>query len=808
MLGHYFKVVWRELLKYRTESVIRILGITIGFMAFVFGGYWWYWENRFDGFHPNQDRLFAVITYGLVEDPRGGEAGLNQLHQTDGAYFATYVPEIEKMCPVQDGRIQVESQGNMQTYSFLGVDSVFFQLFYHRFLDGGYHGIVPDKKSVILTRRIAKRFFGTVNCSGQRIVFGKDRSGWDQEYYVAGVVEDYPTNSVLEFDFLLYGSPEYNSMNRTMTYFLLKENIDIRRVMESVAGYKSKAVDPYGIDLPSLWRFELCPMTDIHLKCSPQLDSRFRNIRMLALAGLLAFVGALMNHLVLFIGQQQRKSREYLTRVSLGTSPWKLGGKMLIELLFPLLLAFVLSACLIEVLFPWYQEYTMIREEGILTGFVQQMEKSGMWLGVLKFMGISILLFMIFSMIPIGFILKQEYRKISNRENQVSTPLFFRRMLIVGQIFIGSLFFIASWGMFRQLYFLTHKDMGIDLNRVVQVGMGFSTSDAIDKDQLRAELKSCPFVEEMTMTNEPILSPHGIYYGNEVGYVSVQGRDRKKFKEEGDEDYLFNIEENFFGFFRIPLKEGTYITAGNPGDVVVNETGARELGFPDLLQRHLESDPASKVCGIIRDYHYAPLQFPIRKVFFRVEREKMPFSLYHYFYVRYTPQHREQVWSHIREVMKKYNRGEVAEDRQLIEMSSVIEEFNRPEVMIFTLFSILAALCILISTFGIYSLVSLSAEQRKKEIAVRKVNGAMFVNILGLFFREYLLLVLIGCTLALLLGYRLVQSWLETYASHATLNVWMFIGVFFITTVIVLVSIACQVRQAVRHHPSEALKEG
>ena len=130
----------------------------------------------------------------------------------------------------------------------------------------------------------------------------------------------------------------------------------------------------------------------------------------------------------------------------------------------------------------------------------------------------------------------------------------------------------------------------------------------------------------------------------------------------------------------------------------------------------------------------------------------------------------------------------------------------RTKKVIFTIFSVLSLVCILISTFGIYSLVSLATEQRRKEIAIRKVNGATFCHILQLFFREYFLLVALGNAFALPVGYLVTKRWFETYANHTTLPVWLFLLVFLITSGIVLLSIFRQVKRAAATNPAEIIK--
>lgn len=210
----------------------------------------------------------------------------------------------------------------------------------------------------------------------------------------------------------------------------------------------------------------------------------------------------------------------------------------------------------------------------------------------------------------------------------------------------------------------------------------------------------------------------------------------------------------------------------------------------------------------MEDYIYAPLQYPVSKVFFRlhVDNDFANANPIQYFYVRYMPGHKKDVLEHISKVTEKFNTNGMTEQNMCTELSDLVDKFNRPEKVIFSVFSIIAIVCILISTFGIYSLVSLSAQQRKKEIAIRKVNGATFSHILQLFFREYLLLVIISNLFALPLGYILMKRWLETYANHINLTAGPFIAVLFITCIIVLLSIFRQVKEAAQANPAEAVK--
>lgn len=260
-------------------------------------------------------------------------------------------------------------------------------------------------------------------------------------------------------------------------------------------------------------------------------------------------------------------------------------------------------------------------------------------------------------------------------------------------------------------------------------------------------------------------------------------------------------------------EDGRWIDESHPQGLLVNETSYRQLGYPDLFSRSLnttESHPLHgfKVCGVVKDYLYAPLQYPVLNLFFKshTDEDLINYMPTQYFYIRFTPGHEKEVVAHIRKEAEEVTSGEGLTHLPVVSLSKLIEQFNRPEKVIFSVFCLIALLCILISTFGIYSLVSLSTEQRKREIAIRKVNGANFRHILQLFFREYICLHALASAFALPLGYVWMQQWLETYTHRISLTFLPFLTVFFITGLVILFSVLWQVKQAARANPAEAMK--
>ena len=796
MIRHYLKISFRELLKYKTQSIISILGLAIGFAAFILGGYWLWWETHFDTFHPEADRLYCLTTEGLVRRANGTNADLDQLHVNDRAGVFRLLPEIEASCSFNNLSCTIKLGNENVDIHGMESDTSFFTLFRADFIAGTYKGSAPDGSTVILTRQTAQRLFGTADCIGKELVLDEQTRPT-----VAGVVRDYPNNTDLLFQFLLIRTPRPNNVERMKTYVRLQKSADVSAVRIKLAGYKSLATNRYRNNELENWKIHLLSASEVHLNCHPELTDRIRNIHILALAGMMAFLSALINLLVLFIGQQQRKQQKNRTYSCLGASRRSMILKGFTELALPMLTAFLMAICLIEVIYPFYSSYTSWKMYGIYEDVARQLSRPSLFGNTFAVAGCSTTLFFIACYFPIRSMLQHKIRK----------PQLFKQGLIVVQIFISSLFFVTSIVLFRQLHYILSKDKGITYEHIIQVDMGYYTAFDTDLRVLKPEMANHPYVESVTYTagNTPVFTEQGDWYGSLLTHFCLDPKE----SDPRREDKLLIVDKDFFSCFGLQITSGQPLTEENPYGLLVNETGNRQLGYDALPGRSVYNSKSKQatplyISGVVNNYLYAPMQYPVVPLFFALHdnpkfKDLEPAYL---FYVRYTPGHKKEVLKHLRKVTSHIENENINKEKMFTELTDLVDRFNRPEKVISSIFSILAMLCIAISTFGIYSLVSLSAEQRRKEIAIRKVNGATVFHILHLFSREYLLLVALGNAFALPIGYLLGKQWLETYANHTTLPVWLFLLVFAITSGIVLLSIFRQVKRAAAANPAEAVK--
>ncbi len=778
MFIHYIKIVSRGLIRYKWQNIVCILGLTIGFSAFILGGYWWYWENHFDDFHPNAQHTYGITTIGIAKASDGSFTELDQLHGDDANWMLQNIPEIEKHCNTWWASLQYTNNEQSERIMGLSVEPAFFTMFYTDFIDGNYEQVPFNSSYIVLTERTALKYLGKITCTGE--VFP------GENLKIAGVIKDYPSNTDFHFDFLRLASTISNNVGRSTFYIQLNKHARVKDVKRKIEIHQSIAKTRCPNEVKD-WSFKLRTLSEIHLNCHPELKSRFRNIQLLAIAGLLGLISSLMNHLVLFVGQQQRRQRRNNTFRSMGASTSYLLLRNLIDLLIPIVFALILSVIFIWIIFPYYQSYTQWQNYGVFENYVNQINFHTLMYESVKWVGMIIVLFSLMGTLIIsGMLRKTGY--------QISFAL--RRSLVFCQIFIGSFFFFVAISLYKQFYFTQNKDKGINIENITQIDIGFNNK--VNFNFLKEELLRSPYIEDVTLTTTPVLTERGDHYLSYFTSMIIN-------EERYDEIRAFMIEPNFMDFFGITMKEGEWISRET--EVVMNEAQTQILGDINLVGHPIKmvGIEEAKISGIMHNYNYSTMQYPIVGLVFHLPT-KESIVVYEYAYIKTKPENRTKALEHARKTLGTMDTGEVPDEKRFRVLADLMNEFNRPEYTLSMIFGILSLACILVVSFGIYSLITLTIEQRRKEIAIRKVNGAEFIDILWLFFKEYFILVIAGNIIALTLGYYLMLRWFETYAYHTQLSWWLFIIVFTATCAIVLLSVISKIGDAAKTEPAEALK--
>ena len=352
----------------------------------------------------------------------------------------------------------------------------------------------------------------------------------------------------------------------------------------------------------------------------------------------------------------------------------------------------------------------------------------------------------------------------------------------------------------KQLYFLKNTDLGMERHNIGNVALWNG-----DIKQWEEKIKALPMVTETLPPSYFPIIPTG-----PMMYIEINNwDDLPKISEESLTIGMMPAKEDFFEFYGLKLLEGEFISDKNQGnDVVIDENTCRRFGWKQALGKsfYYEWDgqrSAYKVVGVVKNFSYrSPTSKPGLIAFqhpkaqeYLLNRASILFKF------------REGAWNECREAIEKLYKDEFPNAyMRLFNEEKEYDKYLRSEDALMKLLSIVSLTCVIISIFGVFSLVTLSCEQRQKEIAIRKVNGAQVCHILRMFFQEYLLLMTISAVVAFPIGYVVMSHWIESYVRRTTMDGWICISIFVVVAVIILLCIIGRVWKAARQNPAEVIK--
>ena len=354
--------------------------------------------------------------------------------------------------------------------------------------------------------------------------------------------------------------------------------------------------------------------------------------------------------------------------------------------------------------------------------------------------------------------------------------------------------------MMKQLYFLKNTDLGMERHNVGNVALWNG-----DIKQWSAKIAALPMVTEALPPSYFPIIPTG-----PMMYVEINNwDDSPKVVEEAVTVGMLPGKEEFFQFYDLKLLEGEFISDKNQGnEVVIDENTCHKFGWKQALGKSFYYEQNGqrrgyKVVGVVRNLSYRPptsepglvaFQHPKAQEYL-LNRASILFKF------------REGMWNECRAAIEKLHKEEFP--NAYMRLFNEEEEYNkhlRSEDALMKLLGFVSLVCVIISVFGVFSLVTLSCEQRQKEIAIRKVNGAQIRHILHLFFREYLLLLIIAAVIAFPVGYAVMRKWIDNYVRQTAIDGWIYIGIFVVVAIILLLSIIWRVWKAARQNPAEIIK--
>ena len=824
MFRSYLIATIRTLLKSRGLTAINILGLAIGMASVILIILYIQYEFSYDRHHAHANRIYGVFRVMSMENttsvnPRASGALAPALKRD--------FPEVQEAIRVQRLDAWVQTQTRFFQQDMCVADPEIFNVFTIPFITGDPGTALTQSGSMVLTESMARKFFQNQNPIGKALqVDHQELSG---TYFVTGIVRDFPPNSTFYFD-CLTATPKGSMADMWsiwqptgvfrpfFTYILLPEGYDHRALQQKLPDLIARYM---GDEVRQTTRYILQPLIRRHLYSTVDLGlttAEYGDIKQVYAFGLVAgfiLLLACVNFMNLSTARSSTRAREVGLRKVVGASRQQLIGQFLGESVLVSLAAMVVAVALFELVLPWFNSFiqrdlTLYSTENLwwLIGLV------GFGLGVGVLAG-SYPAFVLSSFLPTQ-VIKGDWIPGSKHVG-------LRKALVVFQFAISIAFITGTVVVQEQLAYIRNKDLGFDKELIVGIPL-FIYSRQLhqgNQDDLRWRI---PTVKEVFTAHPNILKATATRFHQGGSHTT------DTFRAEGsDADWqmgLFDIDRDFLDFFNIELVAGrlapeppklpekiesiqdleeyrelvrAYREKGRP--FILNETAARHLGWDDPIGRRFKEkkEPEGYVIGVIKDFHVQTLHNTIRPVVFRIFTGGAKFL-----YLKLGTQNIPETLAFIEKTWHEFlpqipfSFWFLNDDLTHVRYQNEIRTGNA-----LTVFS---GLTVFVACLGLLGLISFRAEQKTKEIGIRKVLGASVFSIFGLLSKEFVKLVIIACVIASPIAYLFAGRWLQDFAYRIDLHLIYFLIGGVLALLLAIATMIYQALKAARTNPVDALR--
>jgi len=792
MIKNYFKIAWRNLIKNKGYSAINIGGLAVGMAVAMLIGLWVYDELTFDKYHKNYDRIAQVMQHanfnGKVETQIANPAVMGpELRDKYGSNFK-YVVQASwtggHLLSVGDKHIT--KVGN-----FFEPDAT--EMLTLKMLKGTRAGL-KDPYSIMLSASAAESVFGKEDPINKVIKF--DRTF---DVKVTGVYEDLPDNTsfreikiMMPWELWLIQNPwakqitEPWGSNFSQTFVQIADNADMAKVSAKIKNTKLNNVSKE--EAKYQWVVFLQPMNKWNLynefKNGVNTGGNIQYVWLFGIIGIFVLMLACINFMNLATARSEKRAKEVGIRKTVGSLRWQLIKQFFAESYLVVLLAFILSLTLVTLLLPLFNEVAGKKIEIAWTSPV-------FWIFSLAFILITGLVsgsypaFYLSSFQPLK-VLKGTFRV----GRFASVP---RKILVVMQFTVSVMLIIGTVIVYQQIQHAKNRPIGYTRNGLINLGMEKEIREHFET--VRTELKNSGAVEEMAASNSPLTQ-----VWNTNGGFDWEGKDPNLAVDFPNNrvSYEFGKAVNW------KIKEGRDFSrefATDSAAFIINESAARFLGLKDPVGAVLKWDNKPfTIIGIVNDIMQESPFYPVRPTLYHIGKYEDMYNLI----LKLNPQkNAKQSLTSIEQLLKKYTPS-VPFDYKFVD-----EEFGskfRAEERVGKLASYFAMLAIFISCLGLLGMASFVAEQRTKEIGIRKVLGASVVNLWRLLSTEFFVLVLLSCIIASPIAWYYLNSWLINYDYRIEISWKVFVLAALAALIITLLTVSFQAIKAAIANPVKSLR--
>lgn len=803
MVSNYLKIAVRNLIKHKGYSFINIFGLAVGMACCILIMLYVQDELSYDRYHEKSDRIYRLSRQWTNQD---GKISLHLGHVAPpfGPLIRNDFPEtvLESVRFLRPGTLLL-SQGDthFQETRFFFVDSTVFSVFSWELLRGDPATALAEPNMIVLTESMAKKYFGNEDPMGKVL-----RVNQTNDVKITGILKDVPPNSHFKADFLCSFASFANAVGRQnlernwgsnnfATYILVPERFDPVGFAALLPAFIDKymGLGPAGQRPSQGTQLNLWPLTSIHLHSNldseVEPNSSITYIYIYSAVALFVLLIACFNFMNLSTAQASRRAKEVGMRKVLGAHKQLLIRQFLGESILLSFLALVLAVLVVHLALPWFNSFV---------GKELVMNYAGNVVELLLLLGIAGLVGIVAGSYPAFFLSAFQPAEVLKGETKSGkSGLAFRSVLVVSQFAISITLIVSMGIVFDQLEFVRKKNLGFDKEMVVYL----PTSTQIRQQfiSLRDQLLAQPGITDVTISSRV---PSGRLLDSQGGTAEVGSEMQQITTRIAD----IHVDHNFMKTYKISFAAGRDFDINLASDsteaFLLNEASVSAIGWKSaeeaIGKKFQYGGRSGKIIGVVKDFHFESLHQKIAPIVFIINPGR-----FNNVSIRVAAGHLEKTLDFLKE------RWQFLRPNSPFVPQFVDEQFNiqyRSEERLGQVFGLFSGLAVVIACLGLLGLASFIAQQRTKEIGVRKVLGASVAGIVFQLTRQFTRLVLIANLIAWPLAYYGMTKWLDGFAYATDISFMSFLLAGILALAIAVATISYQAIRAARANPVNALK--
>jgi putative ABC transport system permease protein len=806
MFKNYFKIALRTLWKSKGFSAINIIGLAIGLATCLLIMLFVHDELSYDRYNKKADRIYRVdgdIKFG------GNHFILAVAPDPLGPTLKKDFPQVEQFTRfrVNGGLLIKKGNENVQEEHVVFADSTLFDVFTLPMLDGSPATALQLPNTVVITETMARKYFNTTQAAGKTFIINNRHN-----YTVTGVIKDIPAQSHFNFDFFVSMSTLAESRNNNWvsnnfnTYIVLKEGADPKKLEAQFDALVEKYVGPQimalmSIDLDEFKksgnydRLLLTPLTSIHLHSDKVAElganSSIQYVYIFSAIAFFILLIACVNFMNLSTARSSNRAREVGVRKVLGSLKYSLVNQFLTESILISFIALVLALVLAFIMLPYFNQ---LSAKNIKLNVL-----ASPWL-----LPVLLMLVLITGLLAGSYpaFYLSSFKPIQVIKGKLAAGFKTSRLrsgLVVFQFAISIILIIATMVIYKQLHFIqSHKP-------------GFN------RDQVMVIHNSTPLGNKAKVFREEVIKLRGVDNATLTGYLPTNGwrNDNPVFADPTLDQkravsmQTWDVDEQYIPTLGMELVAGRNFSKDFPTDssgIIINEAALRLLGFTDPIGKPLyfmrdlnKKDDVSNlhIIGIVKDFNFSSMRQQVTPLALLLNANNGNMAL------RLSSTNLHQLVAQIENKYKNMAPGEP------FNYSFMNEDFNnlyRTEQRMGVIAISFSALAILIACLGLFGLAAYAAEQRTKEIGIRKVLGATVSHITAMLSKDFLKLVIVAAVIAFPAAWWFMHSWLQDFAYRTSIPWWVFIMAGIVAALIAVVTVSFQTIKAALSNPVKSLR--